>query len=356
MPENSFLYCDVAVPVPLDRPFTYSLPETLRHRVKPGCRVIVPFGPRKLTGVVLRCHDEAPDAPLRDALRLIDAEPALDESLISLGRWIAQYYCAPLGDVLRGMLPLAADIHSGKLYTLTPAGRDAARQLLLGSAPDDPAMALLRALESRPLSAAYLKKKLPLADKALKALERRGFIAAEAVREERDPLRSPAQRLRIELSEPRPEGKFSKAERELLAFLELHPGSHNLRDLEGLVRNASPAARSLARRGNVKLSPDTPGIDAGPVRARHNLNPDQQCAFDQLREAIGQKQFRTFLLHGVTGSGKTEVYLRAIEATLEAGRSALMLVPRNRPHSGGRRAVLHALRGPCRHPAQRVHR
>ncbi len=97
MPEGLYRYCDVSLPVPLDRPFTYSLPETLRHRVKPGCRLIVPFGVRKMTGVALRCHDEAPSMAARDALRLIDAEPVLDPELLSLARWIAIYYCAPLG-------------------------------------------------------------------------------------------------------------------------------------------------------------------------------------------------------------------------------------------------------------------
>ena len=64
MPEGSYLYCDVSLPVPLDQPFTYSLPETLRHRVKPGCRVLAPFGPRKLTGVVLALpRRPAADAP-----------------------------------------------------------------------------------------------------------------------------------------------------------------------------------------------------------------------------------------------------------------------------------------------------
>src|SRR5580704_1756711 len=106
MPASSFSYCDVSLPVPLDRPFTYSLPETLRHRVRPGCRLIVPFGPRKLTGVALRCHDEAPPVEARDALRLVDSEPVLDAELLSLAEWIAAYYCAPLGEVLRAMLPL----------------------------------------------------------------------------------------------------------------------------------------------------------------------------------------------------------------------------------------------------------
>jgi primosomal protein N' len=121
-----------------------------------------PFGPRKMTGVALRCHDEVPEMATREALRLIDSEPVLDEQLLALGKWIAGYYCAPLGEVLRAMLPLAAEIRSGKIYSLTDSGRDAARQLLLDAAPEDGVAAVLRMLEARPLSAAYLAKKAPL--------------------------------------------------------------------------------------------------------------------------------------------------------------------------------------------------
>ncbi|HEX8985656.1 MAG TPA: primosomal protein N' [Bryobacteraceae bacterium] len=328
------LFCDVSLPVPLDQPFTYSLPETLRHRVQAGSRLVVPFGPRKLTGVILRCHDDRPEVATREALRLIDSDPVLSEELLALGRWIAGYYCAPLGEVLRTMLPLAAEIRRGKVWTLTDSGRDAARQLLFDSAPDDPVAQVLRMLEKRPLSAAYLAKVLPLADKATRSLERKGFIVAEQVQGERDPLRAPSERLRVELAsgtaskaETNGHVKLPKPERELCAFLELHPGSHNLKDLEGTLRNASTAARSLARKGLVTLRPEPAVLTSGPVRARHTLNPPQQAAFEQLRDAIGAAAFRVFLLHGVTGSGKTEVYLNAIEAVLAAGRSALMLVP-----------------------------
>jgi hypothetical protein len=119
---------------------------------------VVPFGPRKLTGVILRCHDDPPGMATREALRLIDSEPVLDAELLSLGRWIAGYYCAPLGEVLRGMLPLASEIRRGKVWSLTDAGRDAARQLLLDAAPDDPVARILAMLEKRPLSAAYLSR------------------------------------------------------------------------------------------------------------------------------------------------------------------------------------------------------
>jgi len=200
MPEGSYLYCDVSLPVPMDQPFTYALPETLRHRARPGCRIVAPFGARKLTGVILRCHDEPPPMAAREALRLIDAEPVLDAELLALGRWIAGYYCAPLGEVLRGMLPLASEIRRGKVWSLTDSGRDAARQLVLDSSPDDPVSKILRMLERRSLSAAYLSKALPLADKAMRSLERRGFIAAEQVETDRDPLRAPSERLRIELA------------------------------------------------------------------------------------------------------------------------------------------------------------
>jgi primosomal protein N' (replication factor Y) len=328
MPEGSYLYCDVSLPVPIDQPFTYSLPETLRHRVLPGSRLMVPFGSRKLTGVILRCHDERPEVATRDALRLIDAAPVLDAELLALGRWISGYYCSPLGDVLRGMLPLASDVRQGKVWSLTDAGRDAARQLLLGSAEDDPVTQVLRMLEKRPLSASYLKKALPLGEKAIKSLERKGFVVVEQVQTERDPLRAPSERLRVELkAEPAVEGKLNKPERELLAFLELHPGSHNLKELEETVRNASLAARSLARKGLVTLQPETMEITAGPVRARHALNAAQAAAYSQISAAIAAMRFQTFLLHGVTGSGKTEVYLNCIDATLATERSALLLVP-----------------------------
>src|ERR1700690_2757728 len=155
-------YCDVSLPVPVDQPFTYLLPETLRHRVRTGCRILVPFGKRKLTGIVLRTHDEAPEGAAREALRLLDEEPALDEELLKLGRWIASYYCTPLGETLRAMTPLAGDIRRGKIYSLTKSGRDAARQLHLGENDrDDPAVVILQMLDARACSASYLSQKVP---------------------------------------------------------------------------------------------------------------------------------------------------------------------------------------------------
>ncbi|HEX4274400.1 MAG TPA: primosomal protein N' [Bryobacteraceae bacterium] len=320
-------FCDLSLPVPLDQAFTYSLPLTLQHRVKAGARLIVPFGTRKLTGVVLRVHDDEPHAAVRDALRLIDPEPVLDDELLALGKWISGYYCAPLGEVLRSMLPLASDVRSGKVYTLTDAGRDASRQMSIQPDAEDRVNQVIQMLAARSLSAAYIKKKIPLADRILKSLERKAWIVVEEVSHERDPLRAPAARLRIALAGAEPAGKLPKPERELLAYLSLHPGSHNLADLEALVHNASTAARSLARKQAVTLVAEPVAIRNTPIRAPHELNTSQRNAFDLIGAGIATGKFCTFLLYGVTGSGKTEVYLNAIDATLAAGRSALMLVP-----------------------------
>jgi primosomal protein N' (replication factor Y) (superfamily II helicase) len=326
-------YCDVSLPVPLDQAFTYALPETMRHRVQPGCRVLVPFGPRKLTGMVLALRADAPDGPacqgpIREALRLMDEEPVLSAELLSLGRWIAQYYCAPLGEVLRSMTPLAGEIHKSRLYSLTDAGRDAARQLLLASEDEDPTLEVLRLLEVRPLSAPYLQKKVPNASDIVRALEKKGFVAIEDLEAQRDPLRASAARLRASHLARAPEDvKLTKRERELLAFLELHPGGHNLEELEQSVKGASQAARALARRKLIALETEAPAGVLRSLAAPRTLNPFQLEAYQQIEAALRGGKFEPFLLEGVTGSGKTEVYLKSIDAAIALGRSALLLVP-----------------------------
>jgi primosomal protein N' (replication factor Y) len=320
------IYCDVSLPVPLDQVFTYFLPETLRHRVQTGSRVLAPFGTRKLAGVVLRVHSERPQSPPRELLRLLDEEPALNDELLKLGRWISSYYCAPLGEVLRAMTPLAGDIRRGKIFSLTKSGRDAARQLHLSEA-EDAATEVLRLLDVRASSATYLKQKVQKAAVVLRSLEKKGFVEVEDVAAERDPLRASAPRLRAEFVRRPGTEKLPKAERELLSYLELHPGSHNVAELEQSVVKASTAARALARRDLVKLTLEAVATSQFPFRAPHALNPHQQIAFDRIGAALEAKQFQTFLLQGVTGSGKTEVYLKAIDAALALGRSALMLVP-----------------------------
>src|SRR6201997_1492905 len=116
------LYCDVALPVPVDRAFTYAL-NGAEARV--GTRAIVPFGGQRLVGVIVRVHDEAPaaDVEVKPVQQVLDDAALLPDELMRLAEWIAQYYVAPLGEVLRGMLPLGAEVKRHVVYRIAQAGR-----------------------------------------------------------------------------------------------------------------------------------------------------------------------------------------------------------------------------------------
>lgn len=291
-----------------------------------GARVIVPFGARKLTGVVVALRDAYGDEA-RDVEKLLDESPVFDSHLIQLAEWIAGYYSAPLGEVFRGMAPLAGEVGKRRSYRLTGAGRDIARRLTLGSEPSgDPAIEILRLLERRSLAETTLTKAEPKAPQVLRTLLKKGLVALDDEAVQRDPLRSPSDRLEAEFIS-RTEQKLPKREREVLAFLELHPGMHRLSDLEEKVAGAAQAARALARRGLVKVQRIQAAARTFAPVSLVEPNAHQQTALDAIANAISSGTFQTFLLHGVTGSGKTEVYLRAIDRALEAGKSALMLVP-----------------------------
>ncbi len=116
------MYCDVALPVPLDQVFTYAV-----NGVVPvvGARVLVPFSGQKLMGVVVRVHEDAPadEFEIKPVQQVLDDAALLPEELMKLAEWIAPYYVAPLGEVLRGMLPLAAEVKRHFFYRIAEAGR-----------------------------------------------------------------------------------------------------------------------------------------------------------------------------------------------------------------------------------------
>ncbi len=320
-------YCDVSLPVPLDRTFTYVLAQTLRHRVQRGSRVIVPFGTRKLTGVVLRTHQDQPEQKLRDVIRLLDEQPVFDDHLIELAQWIAGYYCAPLGEVFRVMAPLGGEVSQRRTYSLTDLGRDAARQLFLEAGSEvDATTQILRLLDERPLSESHLARKVEKAASIIRRLVKNGLVSMEDDPLQRDPLRSPADRLQVAFIR-RTEDKLPKREREVLAYLELHPGPHALDKLEEVIKGAATATRALARKQLADVRLIQPSMSSPHARPPHQLNTSQQLAYNTISSAIQERIYRTCLLHGVTGSGKTEVYLRSIEAALAEGRTALLLVP-----------------------------
>jgi len=126
-------YCEIALPVPLDRTFTYAVQEG--QKPLRGARVIVPFGNQKLIGVVTATGGKAPaEVEVRFLQAVLDDEPLLSDHLLSLAEWMAQYYLAPLGEVLRGMLPLMAEVRRTLYYRITDLGRDLLAETLDGDA------------------------------------------------------------------------------------------------------------------------------------------------------------------------------------------------------------------------------
>ena len=120
MPE----FCDVALPVPLDMVFTYRVPADVSPVV--GGRVLVPFRQQRMTGIVVELHDRKPSVEIKNVLSVLDDAPVLDDQLLRLGRWIADYYLAPLGEVFRTMLPLNAEFKHGVAYRITAEGQTGA--------------------------------------------------------------------------------------------------------------------------------------------------------------------------------------------------------------------------------------
>src|SRR5215831_16326038 len=114
-------FCDVAVPVPLDAVFTYRIPEGMQPVV--GGRVLVPFRNKRTPGIVVELHDRPPSVAAKNILRVLDAQPALDDQLLQLGKWIADYYLAPVGEVFRTMLPLGAEFKRTITYRITEEGQ-----------------------------------------------------------------------------------------------------------------------------------------------------------------------------------------------------------------------------------------
>src|SRR5271154_1309934 len=121
MPFSMPEFCDVALPVPLDTPFTYRIPGGMQPVA--GGRVLVPFRQQRMSGVVTALHDRAPKVQAKNILSVLDAAPVLDEHLVQLGKWISDYYLAPLGEVFRTMLPLAAEFKRTIGYRIANDGQ-----------------------------------------------------------------------------------------------------------------------------------------------------------------------------------------------------------------------------------------
>jgi len=335
-------YCEVALPVPLDRVFTYAV--RLGQQPQRGARVIVPFRNEKLIGVVTAVDVAEPTEFKAKPLEgVLDEEPLLGDHLMELAEWIAQYYLAPLGEVLRGMLPLMAEVRRTLYYRITDQGRDALAALKDGEAPgirreakrkigpgrgaDEDRIefkVLERLAAGEPVKLTTLRTATAAPQSVLAALVRRKWIARESSAVERDARRM--ERFAVLISEARLPALTEK-QQAILAELAAAGGELALAELRAKDLPSS-TLQTLVRRELVRIE-ERPmafrlgGLEPseGPVR----LNETQTEALASIASSLGG--FHAFLLHGVTGSGKTAVYMAAMQRALDRGLASILLVP-----------------------------
>jgi len=338
-------YCDVALPVPLDRTFTYALDGDAAANDGPpavGGRVLVPFGGQRLMGVVVRLHDDRPaeDIEVKPVQQVLDTSPLLTDELMRLAQWIAQYYVAPLGEVLRGMLPLAAEVKRQFVYSISDTGRrvlydgaqkGSSRRSKLSPEDQNREYAVLNYLEDGTPAKASALRSATRADKTLlNGMVRKKWILREALAEERDARRT--ERVAVLVPEARIP-KLNDNQTAILAELAAAGGRMRVRDLRELHVPQSTLG-TLVKRGLVALE-DAPeefhlgGLPANGKKHAHEhaLNEAQMEALSTIAVAMQGGAFKPLLLYGITGSGKTTVYFAAMQRALNAGKSALMLVP-----------------------------
>jgi len=334
-------YCEVALPIPLDRTFTYAV--GLGVELQRGARVIVPFRNEKLVGVVMELHRNAPtEFEAKPIETVLDEEPLLSDHLLELAAWMAQYYLAPVGEVLRGMLPLTAEVRRTVYYRITDAGRDAlagsfdgheettkrgrnkaGQASLSGEGQDAEHKVLVRLADGEPVKLSTLRTATAASLPLLAAMVRKKWIVRETTTTERDARR--LERFAVLVPEARLPALTAK-QQAILAELAACGGELPLVELQR--SGSSPSSlQTLVRRGLVRIDerPATFNLSGlGHVNPNHALNEPQMEALASIATATG---FQPFLLHGVTGSGKTAVYLAAMQRILDRGLGAILLVP-----------------------------
>ncbi|HWY20443.1 MAG TPA: primosomal protein N' [Candidatus Acidoferrum sp.] len=336
MPE----YCDVALPVPLDMVFTYRVTAEATPIV--GGRVLVPFRQQRLTGIVVELHDRKPSVKTKTILNVFDAAPVLDEQLLRLGRWIGDYYLAPLGEVFRTMLPLGAEFKRSIAYRLTKEGRVALH--LAGTkgssvrsrrTPDEQAVEFrvldyLAAQESASGDAIQVREQSLRSSTRVSKLILNGMVRKKwLVREDVSAVRDATRTIKIALLKSA-DGKLNDNQRRLVETLAGSGGRVPVETLQALEIPRTTLG-TLVKRGLIEVIEEAADFAVSRSKPRPSVefdfNSAQANALNRLREAVDARKFSGILLHGVTGSGKTAVYLAGMRSVLEAGRSAILLVP-----------------------------
>ncbi|MFW5968040.1 MAG: primosomal protein N' [Persicimonas sp.] len=347
------MYAQIAVDIPLFEALTYEVPEALAERLEPGHLVQVPFRNRAKTGLVMAVDDELQDESLASKLRpivdLVDAEPLVGAKHLEFLQFIADYYLAPIGQVVRLALPSFVRLEGMKRYRLVEPPVEAL---------DDDLMTVVAHLQEadEPVPIEDLKAlESGLTYSKMSELEERGLVEV-SYEEKNARVKVRTEKFYRIVDEPGDDDRIGKKQAQILELLDEEEPTA-LADIRDVVDSPYSSLRGLEKRGFLEVWEEEVYRDPfaqEPVTEpiEHELIPAQMRALKAISHARDAGAFQGFVLHGVTGSGKTEVYVRAIRAELNAGRRALVLLPEIaltpqfvavfRGHFGDKIAVLHS--------------
>ncbi|MDL2269498.1 primosomal protein N' [Desulfosarcina sp. OttesenSCG-928-G17] len=314
----------VAVPLPVKGCFDYTVPTSLAALLCPGKRVKVPFGNRIVTGYVMGPGTETDPARLKQILDILDTEPLFPETAIPFFRWTSDYYLHPIGQVISTALPAGLNFSETVVFVLADAGKHAA------DAATDAEKAVLAVLGEKPLDFKGLQKQLarPVARALVNQMIRRGWL--ETVRRLKGRQTRPKTVRVILLPDELPDFSSLSPQRQAILNLLRENGAMEMPVLKAHIPTAATLVRAMEREGQVRISTRTVYRDPFGDPIQPDMPPpltDEQAeAVFRMTPLLG-KGFHTVLLAGVTGSGKTEIYLQLTRAAMDQHLPVVVLVP-----------------------------
>ena len=360
-------FAQVAVPVHLRKLFTYRLTPAMQRSAQVGSRVMVQLGTKSMSGYIvallpqLRAGTSLVESEIKGIQELLDVEPPLTTEVLELTRWVSEYYAAPWGEVMRAALPAGINATVEQTIRITSEGRNQISQAIETS-DKSRALEMLAGEGEFEINAFCLRIGLARPTAWLRELEADGFVE-RSYRTHRTAT-SAKRRRAVRLAEPASSDTTSAPQRTTPAqqraqqALKEHP-EHAL-PVADLVKQAGiseSVIRTLVKRGVViefeqELRRDPLAHASLPQADRLTLTAAQTTALSLVEEPLKNRVFAPILVHGVTGSGKTEIYVRAMHRALELNRGAMMLVPeisltpilsrRLRAHFGDLIAIFHS--------------
>ncbi|MFS8087267.1 MAG: DEAD/DEAH box helicase, partial [Acidobacteriota bacterium] len=337
-------FAQVAVPVHLTKTFTYRLPPSMQSVAQVGSRVMVQLGRKPTTGYIvallpcLRSGTSLIESEIKEVQELLDVDPPLTPEVLEITRWVSDYYAAPWGEVLRAALPAGINVAVEQMVSIAPLGRDEVTKL---ENNDDPtvktrALRLLADEGEFEVNAFSLRMGSAKPPKWLRDLEQAGLVE-RSYRAHSTPTRAKRRRavrlINSETADPQTEGvRTTGAQQRVLDALRNHHNQMAVVDLLKTAHISDSAIRTLLKKGIVEefqedVRRDPLARAELPDTEEFKLTSAQIAALQAIEEPMKEGRFATMLLHGVTGSGKTEVYLRAMRDALRSGGGAIMLVP-----------------------------